>query len=55
MGLAVERAAELEDGHGERDIAISASVYDELVDDVKGLFERSGGDYVGNGLSMSDL
>jgi hypothetical protein len=55
VGLAVERAAELEDAHGKQDSAISASVYDELLDDVKGLFEKTAGDYVANGLSMSDL
>lgn len=55
VGLAVERAAELEGAHGKRDIAISASVYNELLDDVKGLFKKSAGEYAANGVSMSDL
>jgi class 3 adenylate cyclase len=55
LGVPVENAANLEDRHGKRDIAISAAVREELPVEIQDLFEKDGDAYVATGLTADSL
>jgi hypothetical protein len=55
LGVPVENAAELEDRHGKRDVAISAAVFEKLPAEIQSLFEQEGGAYVATGLTVDSL